>query len=167
MAPCQAAKHSLVKEVFVKAEIYSQSMLTQMSNTLCLKLKLASALHLPNLGLAALFIKTSRYEWMGERFSLFLFCFVTSSSSFSCLCCIMLTVWICIQTKRCKSITNTTKHPHHNLHTSDLKMKHLFQDLLLRRSWSCRFSRAWPRVHPEYEIRSTYFLFFLKSWQKM
>lgn len=74
MAPCQAAKHSLVKEVFVKAEIYSQSMLTQMSNTLCLKLKLASALHLPNLGLAALFIKLpDTSEW--ERDFLFS-CFV-------------------------------------------------------------------------------------------
>lgn len=73
MAPCQAAKHSLVKEV-VKAEIYSQSMLTQMSNTLCLKLKLASALHLPNLGLAALFIKLpDTSEW--ERDFLFS-CFV-------------------------------------------------------------------------------------------
>lgn len=74
MAPCQAAKHSLVKEVFVKAEIYSQSMLTQMSNTLCLKLKLASALHFPNLGLAALFIKLpDTSEW--ERDFLFS-CFV-------------------------------------------------------------------------------------------
>lgn len=74
MAPCQAAKHSLVKEVFVKAEIYSQSMLTQMSNTLCLKLKLASAFHLPNLGLAALFIKLpDTSEW--ERDFLFS-CFV-------------------------------------------------------------------------------------------
>lgn len=74
MAPCQAAKHSLVKEVFVKAEIYSQSMLTQMSNTLCLKLKLASALHLPNLRLAALFIKLpDTSEW--ERDFLFS-CFV-------------------------------------------------------------------------------------------
>lgn len=47
---------------------------TQMSNTLCLKLKLASALHFPNLGLAALFIKLpDTSEW--ERDFLFS-CFV-------------------------------------------------------------------------------------------
>lgn len=57
LAACLTArrKNSQVDAVFVKAEIYSQSMFTQMSNTLCLKPKLPSSLHLPIL--TALFMK--------------------------------------------------------------------------------------------------------------
>lgn len=83
LASCHVDKQTQVKDVFVKAEIYSQSMFTQMSNALCFKLKLASSLHLPNLMHTALFIKLPETTRETE-----LHFFLQHKSFASCACCL-------------------------------------------------------------------------------
>lgn len=68
-AVCQAVKSR--EDVFVKADIYSQYMFTQMSNTPGLKLKLVFSPHRPELTLTALFIKRQLYR--KQNFILFFY----------------------------------------------------------------------------------------------